>query len=282
MKVQHFSREGVVGCLSMIVFLVAPILIAQEDAPAPTAANFVVEAQNLRAKGDFAGAAAAIAQAIEQAPNNSDLRQSAGVLYFFAGNPTASVKHFDAYLEMVPKRVPYHWQRGISHYYAGLFAEGQKQFEVHQTVNGSDVENSAWHFLCVASKDGVDVAREKLIPVTGDQRVPMAEVLAMFEGRFTPERVIRAAGKDAEALCYAHLYIGLYLEVTGDLEGSLKHIRLAAKNYAQPHYMGEVARVHLKLRSKKGAEDKETTKGKKKPAGELQIPNAPKAGDPKK
>ena len=57
-----------------------------------------------------------------------------------------------------------------------------------------------------------------------------------------------AAGSNADALMYAHLYIGLYLEAEGDARKSLQHIQLAAVKYAAGHYMGDVARLHYKLR----------------------------------
>jgi lipoprotein NlpI len=53
-----------------------------------------------------------------------------------------------------------------------------------------------------------------------------------------------------EALFYAHLYLGLYYEATGNATLSKKHIRLATTDYAVDHYMGDVARVHGKLRSR--------------------------------
>ena len=34
--------------------------------------------------------------------------------------------------------------------YAGRYQDCREQFESHRTVNPDDVENAAWHFLCVA------------------------------------------------------------------------------------------------------------------------------------
>ena len=60
---------------------------------------------------------------------------------------------------------PYLCQRGISQYCLGDFAGGRQQFEIHRKVNPNDVENAAWHYLCVAKTDGQDVARQSLIPI---------------------------------------------------------------------------------------------------------------------
>jgi lipoprotein NlpI len=170
-----------------------------------------------------------------------------------------TVADFDKVIKLNPGREPYHWQRGISLYYAGEFERGRKQFEKHKTVNPDDVENAAWHFLCVARASGVEKARRSLIPVTGDARVPMAQVQLLFAGKATPEDVLAAAnaGNPGEAelrrrLCYAHLYIGLYHEATGNGEAAKEHILLAAEKYAGDDYMGDVARVHAARWSRRG------------------------------
>jgi lipoprotein NlpI len=61
-----------------------------------------------------------------------------------------SASTFDRVVEAAPSQAPYLWQRGIALYYAKRYIDCQRQFESHRTVNGADVENAAWHFLCVA------------------------------------------------------------------------------------------------------------------------------------
>lgn len=172
---------------------------------------------------------------------------------FRQGKVKESVADFDRELELVPEAAAGHWQRGISHYYANEYEKGVAQFELHQTVNSQDVENAVWHFLCeVRSPDGsVEKARKNLIPIERDGRVPMKEVHRMFAGELSPEDVFKAA-KDAgeDAQFYADLYVGLYEEAIGKSAESLDTIKRAAKNpSSQNHYMGDVARVHVKLRS---------------------------------
>lgn len=188
---------------------------------------------------------------IELEPKNASAYQRRGAARFRAGHIEDSIRDFDKYIEMQPGEEPYHWQRGLAYYYAGRFEDGRKQFELHQTVNSRDVENAVWHFACVARVDGVEAARNKLIPISGDTRVPMAEVHALFAGTGTPEAVLAAArAGDPEPedlkgrMFYAHLYLGLFYEARGDAGRARKHIDLAAGEFAQPHYMGDVARVH--------------------------------------
>ena len=176
-----------------------------------------------------------------------------GVDLFFAAKPKESVAAFDRLIALVPESKPQLWQRGLSLYYAGDYKGGREQFEVHQTVNGNDVENAAWHFLCIAKGEGAEAARKVFIPIEGDSRIPMKEVHELFAGKGSEEAVLKAAEEgDGERLrnhrCYAHLYLGLFFEATGDDVKAKAHMLKAAKDYAMEHYMGRVAQVHVKLR----------------------------------
>jgi len=160
-----------------------------------------------------------------------------------------SIHDFDRAAELDPQTAPYLWQRGISDYYAGKFKEGRRQFESHKAVNPDDVENAAWHFLCVARTDGMDAARKALIKIdlTRDSRVPMSEVYQLFAGQGSEAAVLKAA-QDAgteQAGMYAHLYLGLYHEVAGDVEKARGHLRQAAAAKLQKDYMHDVAKIHL-------------------------------------
>ena len=187
--------------------------------------------------------------------------QNRGVANFYEGNIDAAIADFDAYLLHYPERAPQHWQRGISLYYADRFEEGVKQFEIHQTVNTQDVENAIFHFICAAriKSIGPEKARKNFILITADRRIPMVELHALFAGSGTEEAVLEATNAASDqrrnnALCYAHLYLGLYHEALGNPKQSLTHIRKAAEDYTQDHYMGQVAKVHLKLRTAKEKE----------------------------
>lgn len=176
-----------------------------------------------------------------------------GVDFFFDAKPKESVAAFDKLIVLVPSSKPQLWQRGLSLYYAGDFKGGREQFEVHQTVNGNDVENAAWHFLCIAKAESVAAARKVFIPIEGDSRVPMKQVHELFAGKGSEKAVLQAAEEgEGERLrnhrCYAHLYLGLYFEASGDDAKAKEHMLKAAKDFAMDHYMGRVAQVHVKLR----------------------------------
>jgi len=174
-----------------------------------------------------------------------------------SGEIDKSISCFERAIKREPGAKAHLWQLGIAYYYAGRFSDGRDLFSLHQTVNSNDVENAVWHFLCVVRAEGIDTARKKLIAITGDSRVPMKQVHLLFAGTGTEEDIIKAA--DAErsernrrnAHCYAHLYLGLYHEALGHTDKALEHLRKAQSDYSQPHYMGQIARLHYQLRSGK-------------------------------
>lgn len=272
---------------------------AAESAPAKTARELLAQAVAAAKQGQAQAAFALAEQAEKLEPNNPDVHyalgriheerreftnalvrysrvialdpkapeawQFRGTTHFKMGKAAESVADFDQYLERVPSQRAQHWQRGIALYYAGKFDEGRKQFELHQVVNAHDVENAAWHFLCNARARGLKQAREELIPIDGDSRVPMREIFELFAGKGTEAAVLKAAdaGQDKARsaehqnnLFYAHLYLGIFAEAQGDAKLARAHIEKAAGEFAQPHYMGDVAKVHLQLMKEQEAKSK--------------------------
>ncbi len=175
------------------------------------------------------------------------------VRLFFDAKPVDSARMFDQLVAAMPEAEPALWQRGLALYYAERFDDGAKQFELHRTVNPDDVENAAWHFLCVARLQGSQVARARLLPVGDDTRVPMKEIMDLYAGRGKPADVLAAAERGAgearrNQLCYAHLYLGLLFEATGNATQAREHMLQAAGAFSMNHFMGKVAAVHCGLR----------------------------------
>ena len=166
---------------------------------------------------------------------------------FQAGRIEQSLAGFDRVALLSPADAPFLWQRGIAQFYAGKFRECRDMFISHRTVNPDDVENAAWHFLCVARAESPEAARRQLLPVGIDTRAPMREIYQMYQGKLKPPQILLAAGSSVSAQFYARLYIGLYLDATGDRTGGREHLAVAARDqYARVGgYMHDVARVHL-------------------------------------
>jgi lipoprotein NlpI len=83
------------------------------------------------------------------------------------------------------------------------------------------------------------------------------QVYALYRGHAKPEDVLKAIrqGQPNESErksrnFYAHLYLGLYAEVTGDKKKALEHLK-AAEDLPIGGYMWDVARVHRTILEKK-------------------------------
>jgi lipoprotein NlpI len=198
-----------------------------------------------------AEAIAAYDKVLALEPKNAAALNRRGSEHFKLGHIKESIRDFDRFIELRPDEEAGHWKRGISHYYAGMFDAGARQFEGYEKVDTNDVENAVWHFLCVARKDGIDKARQRLLKIGNDKRVPMMKVYELFAGRAQPADVLAVAtagnpaGEELKSrLFYAHLYLGLYYEVAGDKKRAAEHMAEAAGKYRIGHYMGDVAHVH--------------------------------------
>lgn len=172
---------------------------------------------------------------------------------FFAAEPRDSARVFDELVALQPQLTPELWQRGLALYYAERFEDGRRQFELHKTVNPNDVENPAWHYLCVARATTPEEARNAMLEVGQDARVPMREILALYRGEGSEEAVLEAASRGEgnmlrNQLCYAHLYLGLYAEAHGETEKAKQHMLQAAGPFSMDHFMGRVAGLHARLR----------------------------------
>jgi lipoprotein NlpI len=194
----------------------------------------------------------AIAALAQQPAGDPEAIFKEAVADFRSGRVVESAAGFDQVARLAPGYAPQLWQRGIALYYAGRYQDCRAQFESHRTVNPDDVENAAWHFLCVARAETPAKARAALLPVGPDSRVPMRQIYQMLKGEMTPEQMLASAGAAPEAQFYAHLYAGLYFEALGNRERARAEITTAADRYTAGGYMHDVAVVHrdILLRSK--------------------------------
>ncbi len=212
-------------------------------------------------EGEYKTAFKNCSELCELEPNNLNYQMMLGDISFAAGQMDACVAAYDKLIELQPSLEPRLWQRGLALYYAKKFEKGVQQFETHQLVNTQDVENAVWHLLCAAKISNVEAGRKKLIPISEDRRVPMAQIYEMYAGRMTPEQVLNIANQTSPSVeldseqhrlqrYYAYLYIGLYFEMLENEQASLDSMKKAAalNPLGKTNFMGQVARVHLQLR----------------------------------
>ncbi len=219
--------------------------------------DLLQKATQASVRGDVDQAIGVLTEVIAKNPKQSQAFYLRGCANFRAGKIKESVSDLDKHVELAtakdPKAEARQWERGISYYYAGQFEKGARQFELYQTFRDQDVENSTWRYLCVARKEGVEKARQNLLPISDDRRVPMMQIYELYRGKLKPADVLAAAeagepskGALNEHLFYAHLYIGLWHEAAGEKDLAKKHI-LEAEKHKIGHYMWDVAHVHADL-----------------------------------
>jgi lipoprotein NlpI len=198
---------------------------------------------------------------LEHDPKIAAAYNQRGGEQFKLGRIRESLDDFDNFLKLKPKAAPAHWQRGISLYYAGRYADGRKQFKDGEKAFPDDVENAVWHFLCNAKLKGLDKARDDMLKIGKDQRVPMMKVYDLFLEKCKPADVLAAAEAGTvpaelrkQQRFYGHLYLGLYYDAHGDKRKALDHLTQAAEKYRIGHYMADVAHVHAERLKKEAKE----------------------------
>jgi lipoprotein NlpI len=190
-----------------------------------------------------------LTRALEADPQNAQLHIKRGMASFQLVDIAASIDDFDQAERLDTALTPYLWQRGIAYYYAERFEDGAKQFETDLTVNGHDVEETVWRYLCQAQAQGADAARLALLPVRDDSRPMMSWVYQLFAGTCQPEVVITQYGDAGRhQRFYSALYVGLYFEAERDPQRARQYICQAADMQVTEDYMGWVAIVHQRLR----------------------------------
>lgn len=229
-------------------------LASQAIEEAPTAsAPYQLRAALYAAAGDHQRAIPDYDQVLKLDPADADAFDRRGSEHFMLGHVDDSIADFDRYIKLKPEQERRHWKRGISYYYAGRYEDGRRQFEGYQMVDDNDVENAVWRFLCMAHSQGMPTARQAILKIKDDRRVPMMQVYALYAGTAKVDDVLAAARGGSPPpeelnarLFYAHLYLGLYHEAAGNGAGAREHLA-AAVNHKIGHYMWNVADVHHQI-----------------------------------
>lgn len=172
-----------------------------------------------------------------------------GMAQFKLGMIADSIQAFDRAEQLDNRLTPYLWQRGLSYYYAERLEEGARQFEIDLTVNGQDVEETVWRYLCIARSQGAAAAIASLRPVRQDARPFMQRVYALYAGTCSTEALLaEAVQADSRDQFYRHLYVGLYAEAHQRETQAKEHLAIAANQYPLDDYMWHLAVVHRQLR----------------------------------
>ena len=166
-----------------------------------------------------------------------------------------SIECFDEVLKLSPSSRPFLWQRGLSLYYVGQYAEAAQQFRDDVAVNPNDTEEAIWCFLSECRMVGPEVARTNFLKVGRDSRSVMRAALEAFEeprGQDSASSILAAASKSSpHDQFYSRLYCSLFHEAYGEESEAREFMRQAVQtDYAMSSgdYMADLARVHIKRR----------------------------------
>jgi tetratricopeptide (TPR) repeat protein len=186
---------------------------------------------------------------IRTTPMDANAYIRRGMVQFMLAQIAESIRDFDRAEQLNVSLRPRLWQRGLSYYYSDRFAEGADQFETDLTVNGQDIEETVWRFLCIARQNGLAEAHRTLLPVKGDRRPYMQAVYQFYARTISPDQLLATGAQNGnQGKFYTHLYLGLYSEVANDSHAAQEHIVTAVDSYPLEDYMWYLARVHKQLR----------------------------------
>ena len=184
-------------------------------------------------------------------PKHANGLQWRGTLLLRQGKFQEALADFDKHIAIKPDHGEHHWMRGMALYYLGRYSESQKQYLSAHHVATNDVEHAMWHFLCTARVEGPQKARASFLPVANDERIPMMRLKAFYLGEAKAGDVISAAEAGSpkidelsRRLLYAHYYIGLFHEATGDQKLAQEHISKAGALSLPGELLSDMARLH--------------------------------------
>jgi hypothetical protein len=176
-----------------------------------------------------------------------------GMREFRENKIAASIATFDAVIASSERRRPYMWQRGLSLYYAGEYAEGARQFRLDVSVNPNDTEESIWAMLCESKLSSFEVAQSNMLVVGRDSRSVMRAAYDLFRGAGSLEALESAGrGVNSHDEFYSLLYQGLYYEARGESVNAERCILNSLETeYGRKSddYMVSLAVVHAQQRN---------------------------------
>ena len=160
--------------IRIALFAALPLLLiapgsaqSQDDLTEAELTALVGKARSALIEKDY-DAAFAAAKKLAQSADAKGFHMFAGDIMLRSGKAKQAIEQFEKHLEQRPKDRPYLWQLGIALYFDKQFKAGAELFEIHRKVNPNDVENAAWHFLCIAKHQSAEKAKQMLLPAPDD------------------------------------------------------------------------------------------------------------------
>ena len=192
---------------------------------------------------------------IREEPDDVSFYSRRGDARLFLGKFSDSRLDYEKMIQLNPQLNISHWRLGIAYFYLSDFSKAAHQFEIYHKHDQVDRENGIWRFMSQYKEYGLGYARKGLLTYNKNDRPPYPWLYLMFSGVLSPDAVFQKIKEEAfhkeyeiRVLFHANLYVGIYLELTGDSpkEALLYLSRAVSNEYGKSTgtYMWQVARLH--------------------------------------
>ena len=192
---------------------------------------------------------------VQEKPNDVSSYSKRGDARLFLGNFLGACSDYEKMVQLKPELEISHWRLGIAYFYLSDFTKAARQFEIYHRYDNIDRENGIWWFMSQYKESGLKVARKGLLNYSQDDRPPYPWLYSMFAGKITPKEVFKEIKEknfpekyQIRVLFHANLYVGIFLELTGEVpQSALSYLSDATTNEygrATSTYMWQVARLH--------------------------------------
>ena len=226
--------------------------------------SFSVQASNLNPLSDlelleinrkYSVLERVITHKIREEPDDVSFYSRRGDARFFLGKFSDSRHDYEKMIQLNSQLNISHWRLGIAYFYLSDFSKAAHQFEIYHKYDQVDRENGIWRFMSQYKEYGLAYARKRLLTYYKNDRPPYLWLYLMFAGVLSPDAVFQKIKEETfpkqyeiRVLFHANLYVGIYLEITGDSpKESLLYLSRAVSNeYGKSTgtYMWQVARLH--------------------------------------
>jgi lipoprotein NlpI len=197
-----------------------------------------------------------------------------GDLYVFLSKFDEAVADYEKMNELDPTQDEKNWRLGIAYYLSGDFQKAVQQFEKYHKTDGTDRETGLWHFMANAGIDGVVPAQGRMLKYEKKDRDPFPQLYELYGGATNAEEFFRTlydAGlsNKPEVMFFAHLYAGIFEELSEHAEPAAKYLRMAyesswgRKATGGPGYMWQIARLLVTTPPDEAADEKKPEAEKK-------------------
>lgn len=199
------------------------------------------------AQHDYEERLAETHDAVAADPSDPDAYNQRGQAYFLLDRMDEAIADFDQEIKLDADREEDHWQRGVSQYFAGRYADCEKQFETILKAKRGNPETSLWHFACVAKQRGFRAAQKAYRYGGWSQSATLYHMTRLYLGLDPVYKVMAAMTStvSTQTSCfYGNLYLAIYYDIREKGTLAARHMDKAVHTCHGGDYMDDIARLY--------------------------------------